>query len=77
MKLKIEHITKSFGENQILQDVSSELEVGKVYVLMGANGSEKTTLFNILTGFLKAGKATILMENDIYLKLLKGPVNTR
>ncbi len=64
MKIKIKHIEKSFGENQILKDVSFELEQGKVYVLMGTNGSGKTTLFNILTGFLKTDKGSVVWNNE-------------
>lgn len=51
--LKIQNIHKSFGEQKVLDDVSFELEQGKVYTLVGGNGSGKTTLFNIITGFLK------------------------
>lgn len=61
--LEIKHIAKSFGENKILKDISFKLEKGKVYVLMGTNGSGKTTLFNILTGFLKAGKGSIFWNS--------------
>jgi branched-chain amino acid transport system ATP-binding protein len=64
MKLEIKHIEKSFGENQILQDISFKLEERKVYVLMGTNGSGKTTLFNILTGFLKTDKGSIDWNNE-------------
>jgi ABC-type branched-subunit amino acid transport system ATPase component len=63
--LKVEHIKKSFGENNVLKDVSFSLEKGKIYVLMGTNGSGKTTLFNILTGFMTAdsGMAELNGEN--------------
>jgi ABC-type multidrug transport system ATPase subunit len=37
--LKVEHIKKSFGENNVLKDVSFSLEKGKIYVLMGTNRS--------------------------------------
>ena len=64
--LNIEHIKKSFGENQVLKDVDFSLEKGKIYVLMGTNGSGKTTLFNIITGFLKADAGQIkLNERNI------------
>ena len=53
MKLKATHITKSFGNNKVLSDVSMELSESKISVLMGTNGSGKTTLLNILSGFLK------------------------
>ncbi len=64
MKLKIEHISKSFGDNQVLKDVSFELEEGKIYVLMGANGSGKTTLYNIICGLLEADSGNIILDSN-------------
>lgn len=76
MKLEIKHIEKSFGKNQILKDISFEMEQGKVYVLMGTNGSGKTTLFNILTGFLKPEKGNILFNNKSILNNEPHLINT-
>jgi len=76
MKLEIKHIEKSFGENQILKDISFELEQGKVYVLMGTNGSGKTTLFNILTGFLKPENGKILFNKKSILNKEPYLINT-
>ncbi|MCB0537008.1 MAG: ABC transporter ATP-binding protein [Bacteroidetes bacterium] len=69
MSLKIEHITKAFGEKEILKEISFELEKGKATVLMGTNGSGKTTLYNIITGFLKADKGNILIHSEVINKL--------
>ena len=62
MELTASHISKSFGSNRILADVSFELSAGKVVVLMGTNGAGKTTLFNILSGFLKPDSGQILLD---------------
>lgn len=64
MILKVEHIAKSYGEKQVLKDISFELNKGKIIILMGTNGSGKTTLFNILTGFLKADKGEIFLNSQ-------------
>jgi len=64
VSLKIENITKAFGEKEILNDLSFELEKGKTTVLMGANGSGKTTLCNIITGFLKADSGKVFLHNE-------------
>jgi branched-chain amino acid transport system ATP-binding protein len=53
MKLNVRHIKKSFGEHNVLQDVSFSVSEGEVSVLMGTNGSGKTTLFNIVSGFIR------------------------
>jgi len=62
LTLKVQHIAKSYGEKQVLKDVSFELQKGTVTVLMGTNGSGKTTLFNIVSGFLKQDKGEILLD---------------
>ena len=77
MSLKIEHISKSFGEKEILKDVSFELKKGKATVLMGTNGSGKTTLYNIITGFLKADKGKVLIHNDTIGELPSHQRNAR
>ncbi len=62
MRLSAQHITKSFGDRRVLNDVSFELSEGKVCVLMGTNGSGKTTLFNILTGFVTPDAGKVLID---------------
>ena len=50
--VKAEHITKSYGENQVLKDISIHLEKGELVSLLGVSGSGKTTLFHILSGLV-------------------------
>lgn len=75
MNLKVENISKSFGDKKILQDISFELKQGEIYVLMGANGSGKTTLFNILSGFLKADKGVVNFNNTVLKKQQPHQIN--
>lgn len=62
MVLEASHIAKSFGDNEVLKDVSFQLQEGSVAVLMGTNGSGKTTLINILSGFLKPDRGEIRLN---------------
>ena len=64
MSLAVQHISKSYGDNQVLDDVSFSLEKGKIYVLMGTNGSGKTTLFNIITGFIEPESGTVTLDSN-------------
>lgn len=48
--LKTEGISKEFGTYKALDNISIELERGKIYGLIGKNGAGKTTLMRILTG---------------------------
>ncbi|MBD3792925.1 MAG: ATP-binding cassette domain-containing protein [Campylobacterales bacterium] len=43
---------KSFGTQNILNDLTYNFKFNTIYALMGANGSGKTTLYNIINGFL-------------------------
>lgn len=64
--LKAEKINKSFGEKQVLKDVSITLNEGEIISLLGVSGSGKTTLFNVLSGIYKPDSgAVVLKDKDI------------
>lgn len=48
--LQMEHISKQYGENPVLKDVSLSVKAGEIYALIGENGAGKSTLVNILFG---------------------------
>ena len=52
--LKLENISKSFFQVQVLRDISLEVHKGSVHALSGENGAGKSTLMKIVTGLLKA-----------------------
>lgn len=56
-----EYISKQYGKNLVLRDVSIHLKQGEIYGLIGKNGSGKTTLLRILSGLIPGygGKVTI------------------
>lgn len=59
MSLEVKNITKSFGEQKVLNGISLVAKEGHVYTIVGGNGSGKTTLINIISGFLKADSGSI------------------
>lgn len=64
MILQAEHITKAYGDNQVLQDISIHLEEGELVCVLGVSGVGKTTLFNILSGLVLPDQGQILLENE-------------
>ena len=48
MELKVEHLSKSFETKEVLKDINFTFQEGKIYGLLGRNGSGKTTFFNCL-----------------------------
>ncbi|MFG6384025.1 MAG: ABC transporter ATP-binding protein [Lachnospiraceae bacterium] len=55
----IDHVTKKFGEDIILQDICITMERGKVYGISGNNGSGKTVLMKCICGFLPVTSGSI------------------
>lgn len=59
--LTVEHLTKDYGDNKGVFDVSFEINKGEVFGFLGPNGAGKTTTIRHLLGFSKpqSGKTTI------------------
>ena len=49
--IRFEQVMKEYNEQQVLQDISFELEKGKFYTLLGPSGCGKSTILNIIAGF--------------------------
>jgi branched-chain amino acid transport system permease protein len=65
--LEVKGLSKSFGGLEAVADVSMALPAGKITGLIGPNGCGKTTLFNLITGFLNPdnGNISIVGDQDI------------
>ena len=59
--IKVEHLTKCYGDFMAVDDLSFVIDEGHVYGFLGPNGAGKSTTMNIMTGCLSAteGKITI------------------
>lgn len=65
MILQTEHITKSYGDNPVLQDVSIHLKEGELVCILGVSGVGKTTLFNILSGLTLPDAGQVRLEGRV------------
>ncbi|MEM7070466.1 MAG: ATP-binding cassette domain-containing protein [Pseudomonadota bacterium] len=61
--LVLKHLYKSFGSLQVCRDVSLSLKPGEKRVILGPNGAGKTSLFNLITGEIKADSGQILLDH--------------
>lgn len=64
MGIEISNITKNYGKNRALDNVSLTLENNKIYGLLGRNGAGKTTLLNIVTNRIFADSGTITIDGE-------------
>lgn len=60
--IAIEHITKSFGERTILNDISAVMDTGKCNLIIGASGSGKTVLTKCIVGLFQPDSGSILYD---------------
>ncbi|MBC2712735.1 MAG: ATP-binding cassette domain-containing protein [Desulfosarcina sp.] len=51
--IEVENLTHRFGSHTIYEDLNFTMPAGKIYGLLGKNGVGKTTLIQILMGFLR------------------------
>lgn len=50
--IRLEKIGKTYGNKVVLKDITTSLEKGKIYGLLGRNGAGKTTLLRILSNLI-------------------------
>ncbi|HJC75290.1 MAG TPA: ABC transporter ATP-binding protein [Candidatus Mediterraneibacter faecavium] len=62
MMLECRELTKWFGSKEAVADLTLNLDKGKIYGLLGENGSGKTTWMKMVAGLTKPGRGEILYE---------------
>ena len=70
MKIEIKNLTKNYGDNIALNNISLTLTNG-IYGLIGANGAGKSTLMNLITDNISRTSGEILCEGEEILSLGK------
>ena len=62
--LRVEHIARSFGQRQVVRDVSLNVQRGEVCGLLGPNGAGKTTLISIVCGIVTATEGSVTADGS-------------
>ncbi|MCQ2338988.1 MAG: LPS export ABC transporter ATP-binding protein [Paludibacteraceae bacterium] len=74
MKLRTEHLFKTYGKRTVVSDVSIEVEQGEIVGLLGPNGAGKTTTFYMTTGLVVPNSGKIFLDDT---EITKYPVYKR
>ena len=62
MSIKVENLSKFFGTQQALKNVSFSIEKGEIVGFLGPNGAGKSTLMKILTTYIDANEGTAFVN---------------
>lgn len=72
--IRVEHIYKSFGHQEVLRDINFEFEAGKTNLIIGKSGSGKTVLLKILIGLLHPNSGDVWYMDKNLTKSTKDQV---
>ena len=62
--IEIKDLAFSYGKNPVLKSITTNLEEGRIYGLLGENGVGKTTLLTLLCGLKKVGSGSITTDGE-------------
>ncbi len=75
MKIKIKDLSKKFNNDVVFSNLNIEFESGKIYGIVGRNGSGKSVLLKMIVGLYLEDSGEILFNNINYNKEKKFPEN--
>ena len=63
--ITVNHLSKSYGSHQVLNDISFSFQPGQIIALLGPNGSGKSSLIKILTGLIHDYSGEVLIDGEV------------
>jgi branched-chain amino acid transport system ATP-binding protein len=60
--LQLQHLTKRFGNSEIIRGISLDVAPGERHAVIGPNGAGKSTLFNLISGRFAPSSGRVLLE---------------
>jgi phospholipid/cholesterol/gamma-HCH transport system ATP-binding protein len=67
--IEVKHVNKSFGKTQVLRDISTTFEKGKVNLIIGQSGHGKTVLAKCIVGLHEVDSGEILFDDRDFCKM--------
>lgn len=74
-RIIVENVSKKFGKETVLNDVSLKIKNGSIVGIVGRNGSGKTVLFKLICGFYAADKGRVIVDGKELGKDIDIPEN--
>src|ERR1700694_2016595 len=72
MSIEISNLTKIYGQQKAIDNISFKINTGEIVGFLGPNGAGKSTTLKIITGFIEADNGTVIIDNiDVNLHPLK------
>jgi ABC-2 type transport system ATP-binding protein len=72
--ISVQHLTKRFGSQLAVNDLSFEVAAGEVLGFLGPNGAGKTTTMRMVTGYLPPSKGVVVIDG---CDLLRAPIDAK
>ena len=66
--IQVSNLTKKYGKNVAVDNVSFTIEKGHIYGLLGPNGAGKSTTMNMITGYISSTSGTITIDGHDVVK---------
>lgn len=63
--IKVSNVSKKYKDITVLESISQEFHPGKIYGIVGRNGSGKTVLMKILCGFVPASEGEVRVDDKV------------
>ncbi len=74
MSILVQNITKNYGDQKALNDVSFEINSGEIVGFLGPNGAGKSTMMKIITTYISQNSGNIIVNG---FDTLQNPLNVR
>lgn len=75
MRIECVHVTKQYGNQVVLNDVSAVFDAGKIHGLVGRNGSGKTMLMKCVCGYIRPDQGYVLVDGKKVGRDMEFPPN--